>query len=361
MTPPIDSAAGPGRASRSLLGRAVGPLISLVCVVAAVYWLSTQPAPTFPTSPEAIILLVLAAGLTLVLAILRGWRWSRILRPVGVETPRYEPYFLTFVGYMGNTVLPARGGDVMRVGILGKRGAEWKTVAGTLIPERLLDVLALALALVALSLSGSARDRLGTLPAVLAMAGIVGIAVVVLGYHELRVRGRLESVADKIRPFTRSTRTLIGPLGGVLLVFSLGLWALEGLVLWLVVEAAWGTIPFYAASFVVVLASLATAIPSAPGFIGTFDAAVIFGLHAAGVPADETFAVAVLYRVVLFTPVTVVGVVILALRYGGLSNLRPGRFPTEGEVSSSVDAAVAAGDQSAEPDAQATAQAGGMS
>ncbi len=322
---------------RGRAGRAIGPLISLLCVVAAGYWLTTQPAPRFPTSPEAIVVLLFAAVLTLVLALLRGWRWSQILRPVGVETIRREPYLLTFVGYMGNTVLPARGGDLMRVGILGRRGAEWKTVAGTLIPERLLDLIALALALVALSLSGTARDRLGTLPAILAMAGIVSIAVVLFGYHELRVRGRLASVADRIRPFTRSTRTLMGRLGGVLLVFSLGLWALEGLVLWLVVEATWGTMPFYAASFVVVLASLATAIPSAPGFIGTFDAAVIFGLHAAGVPSNETFAVAVLYRVVLFTPVTVVGVVILAVRYGGLSNLRPSRFrqPEEGATAAS--------------------------
>lgn len=294
-------------------------------MLAAAYWVSQQPAPKFPTSPEAIFMLVVAAAITLGLAVLRGWRWARILHRVHVKPPPAEPYGLTFVGYMGNTVLPARGGDVMRVGLLARRGWDWQTVTGTLIPERLLDVLALALALVALSLSSTARDRLGLLPAVLATAGIVVIVAGVLGYHELRVRGKLEGLADKIRPFTRSTRTLMSRLGAFLLLFTLGLWAIEGFVLWLVVDSAWGQIPYFAAAFVVVLASLSTAIPSAPGFIGTFDAAVIFGLQAAGVPSGETFALAVLYRVVLFTPVTIAGVIVLLARYGGFSALQRSR------------------------------------
>lgn len=300
-------------------------MISLACVVAAAYWVSNQPAPKFPTDVDAIAMLIVASSITLGLAVLRGWRWARILHRVGVKPPPAEPYGLTFVGYMGNTVLPARGGDVMRVGLLARRGHDWQTVTGTLIPERLLDVLALALALAALSLSDSARDRLGIWPAVLASLGIVLIAGGVFGYHELRVRGKLEGLADRIRPFTRSTRTLMSRLGAGLLVFTLGLWAIEGVVLWLVVDAAWGQIPYFAAAFVVVLASLSTAIPSAPGFIGTFDAAVILGLQIAGVPSEETFALAVLYRVVLFTPVTIVGVIVLAARYGGFSALRRSR------------------------------------
>ncbi len=291
--------------------------VSLLCVAATAWWVSAQPTPKFPTSASSIALILTAAGVTLLLAVLRGWRWARILSAVGFKHLGVEPYALTAVGYMGNTVLPARGGDFIRVGLLARRQkGDWKTIAGTLIPERLLDVIALALALIALSLSGSARDRLGAWPAVFAFLGVLGISVVVIGYRELRVRGYFESIADKVRPFTRATRVLLDRRGAGLLLLSLGLWGLEALVLWLVVDAAYDQIPFFAAAFVVVLASLATAIPAAPGFIGTLDAAVIFGLSVAGVPADETFALAVLYRLVLFGPITIVGAIILVFRYG---------------------------------------------
>lgn len=312
----------------SLLARVIGPLISLLCVGAAGLWVSQQPAPEFPRSAGAISLLAAACGTTLLLAGLRGWRWKHILGMVGARRLGVEPYTLTLVGYMGNTVFPARGGDLMRIGLLvRRRGTDWKTTAGTLVPERLLDLIALGLALTVLSVSGSARDRLGVWPAVLAVVGLVGIAGAVLGYHELRVRGRLQALADRVRPFTRATRALLGTEGALLLLASIGLWFLEASVLWLVITAASDEIPFFAAAFVVVLASLSTAVPAAPGFIGTFDAAVIFGLQAAGVPADATLALAVLYRVVLFGPVTIAGALTMLLRYGGVRATRLRRAP----------------------------------
>jgi uncharacterized membrane protein YbhN (UPF0104 family) len=77
-----------------------------------------------------------------------------------------------------------------------------------------------------------------------------------------------------------------------------------------------------AALAVVVLASLAATIPAAPGYVGTFDAAMLLGLHASGVKGGDAVSVLLMARFVLFVPVTVVGLGVLVLGYGGFGARR---------------------------------------
>jgi uncharacterized membrane protein YbhN (UPF0104 family) len=73
---------------------------------------------------------------------------------------------------------------------------------------------------------------------------------------------------------------------------------------------------------VVSLASLAAAIPAAPGFAGTFDAAMILGLKAAKITGGAASGIVILSRFMYFVPATVVGLIVLVTRYGGLRALR---------------------------------------
>lgn len=335
--PPSEDPTTPWWKSPVLLRRTV----SVLCLAATAWWLTSQPTPKIPTNPEALAFLGAASLLTLGTAMVRGYRWKAILRAVDLRPSGWDPYLLAMVGYMGNTVLPARGGDVLRIGLLSRRRKfDWKSVAGTLIPERLLDVIALAIVLLGLSFSGTARSELGAWPAALAGGGMALIAAGLIAYHALRVRGYLQALADRVRPFTRPTRVLMSPRGAQLLTVSTLLWAAEALVLWLVAEAIDTDLHYVGAMFVVVLASFVTAVPAAPGFVGTFDAAVIFGLRAAGVPPEETLALALLYRAVLFLPTTLVGAIVLLVRYGGLSQLHE-KFG-RGEASAAADSSAEA-------------------
>jgi hypothetical protein len=46
---------------------------------------------------------------------------------------------------MGNNVLPVRGGELLRVGLLGQRTtARWREILSSVIAERLLDAWVLA-------------------------------------------------------------------------------------------------------------------------------------------------------------------------------------------------------------------------
>ena len=56
--------------------------------------------------------------------------------------------------------------------------------------------------------------------------------------------------------------------------------------------------------------------------MGTFDAAVIFGVRAIGASRSAALTYLLLLRFVLFVPITIVGLIALVTRYGGWSRLR---------------------------------------
>ena len=76
--------------------------------------------------------------------------------------------------------------------------------------------------------------------------------------------------------------------------------------------------------YIVALASVFSLIPSGPGYAGTQDAAAI-GVKALGGTGAQAVAYMVMLRFVIVVPITLVGFVLLAARYGGLGRLRAAR------------------------------------
>src|SRR4051794_3573133 len=118
------------------LQRRISVLASVVSLAAVAWWISKQDAPQFPSSPQGWAYL-LAAVCTYGLALgVRGFRWHRILRLIHIPHKRADAYRLVLVGYMGNNVLPLRGGELLRVGLLGDRAtARRRGVPSPGVPE----------------------------------------------------------------------------------------------------------------------------------------------------------------------------------------------------------------------------------
>src|ERR1700741_688714 len=119
-------------------------LVSLVALAAVVWGATKQEAPELPSGAEAIGWLVASLLIYAVATLVRGERWHRILVITGVHAQRRDCYGPPGVGYMGNNVLPARAGEVLRVVLLAPRcDASKRVVAGSIVGERLLDVIVL--------------------------------------------------------------------------------------------------------------------------------------------------------------------------------------------------------------------------
>ena len=141
-------APSPGRRAAGLLGVAV----SVATLAALLWWASKQEAPDLPTSGSHLAALAGAVGLYFVACALRGERWQVLLVENDARPRRIDSYALVAVGYLGNNVLPARAGDALRVVLLAPRaGTDARTVIGTLVAERLCDVLVLGLLFVGLA------------------------------------------------------------------------------------------------------------------------------------------------------------------------------------------------------------------
>lgn len=304
--------------------------VSVAALGAAVWWGLRQHAPQLPGSASAIGWIVLAVALYAAGTVLRAERWLRILHMSDVRITRGDATGLVSVGYMGNNLLPARAGEALRVFLLsGQVGGRSRKVVGTVIAERILDaaVLAVALAVVLFTFLPD-RARPSNLPVLI---GIVGVAVVLLCLVALRVAGRrglLARVREFARPLAEAPKALLGPSALPLLAMTVAIWALEAGVFAASARALDITLTAVQATYLVGLANLFAALPAAPGSIGTFEAAVMFGLGAISV-GTKAVSYLLLLRLVLYGPITVFGLVVLFARYGGWKLIRERRRSPE--------------------------------
>jgi uncharacterized membrane protein YbhN (UPF0104 family) len=273
---------------------------SLAALAAIAWWASRQRVPHISLDAGALARLTLALGVYALATALRGERWHRILEAGGIERRRRTTYGLTLVGYMGNNTLPARAGDLMRVVLLG---GSRRAALGTVVAERVLDAAALALIFGVVVLERGLA--FGPLPYVAAAGAAAALAAAVVWRLVPRVRHFAE-------PVLAAVRALVSWRGVALLGVSLLVWSLEALV-YAVVGAAVGVhLGLTGALYVMALTNLSALVPAAPGYVGTFDAAVLLALRSLKLPALGYLLV---LRFVLFVPITIAGFAVFVARY----------------------------------------------
>jgi uncharacterized membrane protein YbhN (UPF0104 family) len=306
----------------------LGAIVSILSLAGVVWWALDQKAPTLPDTGARWAALVGAVALYAVATCVRGERWQALLRHNGAHPQRADSYALVAVGYMGNNVLPARAGDAFRVVFMAPRAETGaRTVIGTLLAERVLDVAVLGSAFAILTFG--VVDHAG-LPSGNRLRFVAGALVVLLALSAVVVliahrRGHLARLWAFIAPMIAATANLRGRHGAAMLATTLVVWALEATVWWACGEAAGLDLTAVEACYLIALASMFAMVPSGPGYAGTMDAAVIFGARVLDRAPSAALSYLLLVRFVLFVPITLVGLILLVTRYGGWAKLRSRR------------------------------------
>jgi glycosyltransferase 2 family protein len=291
--------------------------VSAVALAAVVWWASRQPLPHLPDAGTALPGLGAGLALYALATLLRGERWRALLADARARCSRGDATALTTIGYMGNNALPARAGDVMKAVLTARRtGTPAPDTFGVLVAERMLD--AAALGLVFAVLVTTLRLPLGVPGWALWVVGGAVLTAFVIAF----VLGRRTAAGRRLRAVLAAllapSRRLWSRRGLALLGLSLALWLVEGGVYAVLGPVAGVHLTLLDGLYVMALANIAALVPAAPGYVGTFDAAVLLGISlvsSAGHPA--ALAYVVLVRFVLFVPITIVGLVALVARYGG--------------------------------------------
>ena len=282
-----------------------------------------------------LALAFLAAGYAM--RIVRWWWMLRTLDPTLSIGACAGPFL---AGMAVNNVVPFRAGDALRVlGFRRQLRAPTMVVAGILVVERVLDVVVLTgilfLGLLGLPDGAFPRDFV-VAAAALAGAGIVAILALPLLVHKRfwkRLPGRRflagrrwsEAVsrqgallADALG-IVRSPQRLLALLG--LSVFA---WICEGAVFVTVAAALQAGAAPLGSWFALATGTLATVLPSSPGYIGTFHYFAAQGLIAYGTSSEVSAAFALIVHMVLWAPPTVVGLLYLIVRGMRLRNIQGG-------------------------------------
>jgi glycosyltransferase 2 family protein len=267
----------------------------------------------------------------------RAWRWHYLLRPLkSISTQAMFP--IVTIGYMGNNIYPARAGEVLRAYVLRrKEGVPVSASLATIVVERIFDGVVM-LIFIFFNLNGLAHltgnsGLAGSIQSValwgtVAFAGALVIFLLAamfphqsLGlYHRLvepllpaRIR---EKVTGMLVSFWTGLESLRSPTS-IFMVFltSIVIWLLETGKYWFVMHAfdfSRYTGGFFGLMLMNGIVNLATTIPSAPGYLGTFDAPGIAILVAYGLPNDIATAYTLTLHAALWLPITLLGAYYMA-------------------------------------------------
>jgi glycosyltransferase 2 family protein len=312
----------------------LGSLISLVAIVVVLR--SVDLGQTAEALGHTRVLL-LAPCIVLVGAgiVLRAFRWQRLLPTVGRSVPLRRITPILLIGYLGNSVLPARLGEPIRAYLLARReGLSSFEVLGTALVERIVDVAVLSvMAFVAawavaappwvVQLTGFAAG--GSFLVILALT-VVGLGPAVRFLERLTHRVRVPGAGTILVRLDRfahgfggqSQRIPIAQAAGL----SVPIWVVDTSTCWLVAQSLGSDLSPASALLVIAVGGLGTSIPSAPGYIGTFELAASAAARAAGLAAPAALSLAIVIHVVTLLPVALAGTVaMLALGSGNLFNL----------------------------------------
>ena len=121
------------------------------------------------------------------------------------------------------------------------------------------------------------------------------------------------NVTGILHKFLDGLASLRSPLN-ILMVFvtSVIIWLFETLKYWFVMQAFGFSVSFFALMLMNGIVNLATTIPSAPGYIGTFDAPGIAVLGAYGVDQATAAGYTLTLHAALWIPITLLGAYYLA-------------------------------------------------
>lgn len=258
----------------------------------------------------------------------RTWRWHYLLRPIKV-IPLRSIWPIVVIGYMGNNVYPFRAGEVIRAYVLKKKeGVSISASIATILVERIFDGLVMLLfVFVALPSAPGLPDwlRRTVILASLAFLGALFVFLIMAARpnDSRRLYGwliqrfgpaswqpKLLVLADRFMEGLSSLRS--GRETLMIFFTSVIVWLLETVKYWFVMHAFHFSISFFALMLMNGVVNLATTLPSAPGYIGTFDGPGIEVLKVFGVSPATAAAYTLVLHAALWLPITLLGFVYMA-------------------------------------------------
>lgn len=261
---------------------------------------------------------------------IRALRWKILLTPVRENTALRSRFAAVSIGFMANNILPARMGEFARAYAFSRLEPVTASAAlGTVVVERFMDAVILLLFLVVPVLTPGfpAADALAQGSGLVMFRGAIALVFLVLAALMLMAllptlfltlaqrMGRLLPSAVALR-LLAALRALLQAMAimrnprllALGFAWSLFFWTWHAVSFWLGMLAFGIDTGFISAIFTEAVVGFGIAIPSAPGFFGTFHWSANFALTTVyGVQETKSLAFAFAYHFGGWIPITLIG------------------------------------------------------
>jgi uncharacterized protein (TIRG00374 family) len=261
---------------------------------------------------EADLGLVLLAVVAFMIGyLLQATRWRKIAAAPQVGLRRF--YEMVLGGLACNNVLPVRIGEVIRAGWLSREAPmPGGRALGSVALDRACDVFALAIFLVIGVLAVPTPTWLRNMIIGAAVFVVLIVAALVFARLYTRARGRDRHERGRIRRIVRDTIDFLGePIGrhraALWLGLSIGAWSIGALAVYFVGRSVGVDLEPLEAVFVASALTLGVAIPSSPGYIGTYQLIAVEALGLLDVDESQALAFAILMQASWYVPTTLIG------------------------------------------------------
>ncbi len=317
--PPVLDVPGSGRSRSLLVAAAIGIPVSIAFLVLAIR--GTDLGAVWGTLRGVRVLPLLGAVACMgVVYWLQAARWRRIA-DTGLGQRRFVE--MVVAGVAVNNVLPGRIGDLLRARWVSRGSYSGGRGLATVMLDRAFDVLALVTFLLfslPLVTDEGWVDRIVVGSVVVLVVTWVAI-LAARAYTRRRPRSRRKH-RGLPRRFLRDTlEGLSDPLsverGLAWFGISVAAWATWAVAAILVGRAVGVELSLVDAIFVTAALNLGVAIPSSPGFVGTYQWLGVSALALFGIGREAGLAFAICMQAVWFVPTTIVGAVILVAHTKG--------------------------------------------
>jgi uncharacterized membrane protein YbhN (UPF0104 family) len=238
-----------------------------------------------------------ALGVSVMASFLRGLRW-RILLNAEADLPVSTVFWANQAGYLGNLVLPARAGELVRTFLISGRSRLSKTyVLTTALGERLSDAIALvlfsSLALLAVDATPVWMARGASAMAAVAFAGALGI--VLLPHFDGLLRRLLNpfppfllNLVDQVILGVRAFHSVSRFAGFAAL--TVPIWLADTTGAWMIAHALNLPVTFPVAFLFISALGLGSALPSTPGYVGIYQFVAVTVLGPFGISRAAAIA-----------------------------------------------------------------------
>ncbi|MBI4202034.1 MAG: flippase-like domain-containing protein [Chloroflexi bacterium] len=314
-------------------------LISFAVALLLLLFLATRFSVDLDATWENIrrsnlALFLLAAAVHYTTFFFRGARWRLMLRNAGGREQAALPTYvvasrLVLLGWFASSITWFRLGDAYRAfAYYEESGAPLARTMGTILGERVLDIIIVFLLLLAgfllVYLDPSAQLSPGFLQVGVALVVAALAGLVLMQVFWKRIAHLLPApIRNRYEGFHQGTMRSFGAFPLVMLLGLLG-WLAEVGRLYLVVQATGLEVSIGLIAFVTVANAILSAVPLTPGGLGIVETGIV-GLLALAMPREAAVSVALLDRSISYVSVVMTGVLAYLYHRRVVAQRRNGR------------------------------------